>query len=115
MSLVFCRACGKEIHESAIACPQCGAPQTPAAGPKTVYHWSAIVAFVTGILVMLVCFAEPDGKWDQDAVLGGFVFGCVPVIFGIITLTRHPETSRWMAITGIVLGAFAILISLGSK
>lgn len=27
MSMVFCRGCGKEIHESARACPQCGATQ----------------------------------------------------------------------------------------
>lgn len=115
MSLVFCRACGKEIHETAVACPQCGAPQVPVTGQRTVYHWSAIVAFVTGILVMLGCFTEPDGKWDQDTIVGVILLGCIPVIFGIITLTRHPETSRWMAITGIVLGAFAILISLGSQ
>ena len=25
--MVFCRACGKEIHMSAPHCPQCGAPQ----------------------------------------------------------------------------------------
>lgn len=25
--MVFCRACGKEIHETARHCPQCGAPQ----------------------------------------------------------------------------------------
>ena len=28
MSMIFCRGCGKEIHESAPACPHCGAPQT---------------------------------------------------------------------------------------
>jgi uncharacterized membrane protein YhaH (DUF805 family) len=27
MSMVFCRGCGKEIHETAVTCPQCGAPQ----------------------------------------------------------------------------------------
>jgi hypothetical protein len=27
MGTVFCRGCGKEIHETAPACPQCGAPQ----------------------------------------------------------------------------------------
>jgi hypothetical protein len=28
MSMVFCRGCGKEMHESALACPHCGAPQS---------------------------------------------------------------------------------------
>ena len=28
MAMVFCRGCGKEIHESAPTCPHCGAPQS---------------------------------------------------------------------------------------
>jgi hypothetical protein len=27
MGMVFCRGCGKEIHETAPTCPHCGAPQ----------------------------------------------------------------------------------------
>lgn len=27
MAMVHCRGCGKEIHETAQNCPQCGAPQ----------------------------------------------------------------------------------------
>jgi hypothetical protein len=27
MAMVFCRGCGKEIHETAPVCPSCGAPQ----------------------------------------------------------------------------------------
>ncbi len=27
MGMVFCRGCGKEIHESAVTCPSCGATQ----------------------------------------------------------------------------------------
>lgn len=27
MAMVFCRGCGKEIHETALTCPHCGAPQ----------------------------------------------------------------------------------------
>ena len=31
MGMVFCRGCGKQIHETAPACPICGAPQALAA------------------------------------------------------------------------------------
>ena len=31
MSMIFCRGCGKEIHESAVTCPHCGAPQSKTA------------------------------------------------------------------------------------
>lgn len=28
--MIFCRGCGKEIHETAVTCPHCGAPQSKA-------------------------------------------------------------------------------------
>lgn len=36
--MVFCRGCGKEIHETAVTCPNCGAPQkvAPDASEKTI-------------------------------------------------------------------------------
>jgi len=45
MSIVFCRGCGKEIHETALACPHCGAPQKIASNtidsiPDGVLGWS---------------------------------------------------------------------------
>jgi TM2 domain-containing membrane protein YozV len=37
MPMVFCRGCGKEIHDSAVTCPSCGAVQIvrQAQGPIT--------------------------------------------------------------------------------
>jgi TM2 domain-containing membrane protein YozV len=32
MGMVFCRACGKEIHDSAPTCPHCGAVQRVSSG-----------------------------------------------------------------------------------
>lgn len=32
MSMVFCRGCAKQIHESAVSCPGCGATQNGNAG-----------------------------------------------------------------------------------
>lgn len=34
MAMVFCRGCGKEIHESAKNCPHCGASQIASDGGK---------------------------------------------------------------------------------
>ncbi len=33
MTMVHCRECGKQIHETALACAECGAPRKPAANP----------------------------------------------------------------------------------
>jgi len=32
MALVFCKACGKQIADTALTCPACGAPQNTAQG-----------------------------------------------------------------------------------
>ena len=73
MGMMFCRGCGKEIHESAPTCPQCGAPQgtatatAPAKGkpsyssyaqvPWYRKNWCAILCaliFTPGLLIILL-------------------------------------------------------------
>ena len=69
MAMIYCRGCGKEIHEDAQACPKCGAPQQPInkIGNTQTYtsynqvpwyrkNWYAIVCaflFFPGLLVLL--------------------------------------------------------------
>jgi uncharacterized membrane protein YvbJ len=67
--MVFCRGCGKEIHESAPTCPHCGAPQGIASNqgkesfssydqvPWHRKNWFAIICFFIfppGLLVVLL-------------------------------------------------------------
>ncbi len=49
MGMVFCRGCGKEIHDSASACPHCGAPQ----GAQTQ---QVVVSSKSKLVLALVCF-----------------------------------------------------------
>jgi TM2 domain-containing membrane protein YozV len=75
--MVFCRACGKEIHETAPTCPHCGAPQPlVAAGSGAALRsqtvavlWCAFLgAFgahrfylgkvVSGVLYLLFCWTS---------------------------------------------------------
>ncbi|EKD97937.1 MAG: hypothetical protein ACD_23C00666G0003 [uncultured bacterium] len=68
MSMMFCRGCGKEIHESAPTCPHCEAPQgNPLKQGKTLFasydqvpwyrkNWFAVVCmliFTPGLLLIL--------------------------------------------------------------
>ncbi len=54
MGMVFCRGCGKEIHETAPSCPHCGAPQHSAAasGPRSEkdYVVTVLLCFFLGVL-----------------------------------------------------------------
>lgn len=46
MSMVFCRGCGKEIHQTALSCPHCGAPQKVPGSKNRVV--AALLAFFLG-------------------------------------------------------------------
>jgi len=70
--MVHCRGCGKEIHETATTCPDCGAPQNVAnAATKSNYtsyddvpwyrkNWFAILCFLffTPGLIILALSGE---------------------------------------------------------
>lgn len=49
--MVFCRGCAKEIHDTAISCPQCGAQQraTVVASIKSQSIATLLAAFLGGI------------------------------------------------------------------
>ncbi|MCX7663115.1 MAG: NINE protein [Tepidimonas fonticaldi] len=51
MAMVFCRGCGKEIHETAPTCPHCGAPQKTS-GDTSDKAWLPLVlmCFFVGFL-----------------------------------------------------------------
>ena len=50
MAMVFCRGCGKEIHETAVSCPHCGCQQVAAVGNiKSQSLATVLAAFVGGI------------------------------------------------------------------
>ncbi|HUZ66712.1 MAG TPA: TM2 domain-containing protein [Beijerinckiaceae bacterium] len=49
MAMVFCRVCGKEIHDSAPTCPSCGAVQgSPRESSKRILP-AAVLCFFFGI------------------------------------------------------------------
>lgn len=56
MAMVFCRGCGKEIHETAAACPHCGATQGHSrtkigGGISDKNYWTAtVLCFFLGIV-----------------------------------------------------------------
>lgn len=89
MSMIFCRGCGKEIHETAVTCPSCGAAQ---GGSSVVAQkgkpWStgqmvfySLVSFflppigiLAGIMGMLKEATRKQGKILLILGLSGAVF-----------------------------------------
>lgn len=68
MSMIFCRGCGKEIHESAVSCPHCGAPQSSASadlGKKNSKArkpmWVKILIVIFALLAFVIAKSSYQG------------------------------------------------------
>jgi len=111
MPMVFCRGCGKEIHETAPICPQCGATQNSIKDNKTQSSpWLAIISLVLGILCTLSLF--DDSQWDKDTIIGLCIFSITGIITGTISINKN-ESNKSISITGTILSSICTLIFIG--
>lgn len=115
MAMVFCTGCGKEIHETAVACPQCGAPAKvqgnnsgSAAGDSSSSGLQYIIpigrsiwAVAAGYLALIAIFAFPAPL----ALLCG--------IMGLLDIKKNPKKlGKPRAIFGIVMGTLGTALLL---
>jgi hypothetical protein len=84
--MVFCRGCGKEIHETAPACPACGAPQVGLKQPQLErsvgkligwgFVWTCVFWFVAIFTVgFFAGIADPGNAEAAGARLGASLSG----------------------------------------
>ena len=80
MGMVFCRGCGKEIHESAPMCPHCGAPHTAVSKGKMPYssydqvpwyrkNWFAITSFFLFFSILLIVLLTGNVYYERSGEL----------------------------------------------
>lgn len=63
MPMIFCHGCGKEIHDSAISCPHCGAPQASASAERGKENGKARKPFwVKALIVIFALLVFAIGK-----------------------------------------------------
>jgi|JI6StandDraft_1071083.scaffolds.fasta_scaffold744731_1 hypothetical protein len=111
--MVFCRGCGKEIHETAVSCPHCGAVQhvtvkSPQNQSGTL--WLPVPSLILGIIVVLALFDE--SSWDKDQYMGIFTCIVAAIVLGGFGISTQ-ERGRGMSIAGIVLGVIGLLGVIG--
>lgn len=112
--MVFCRGCGKEIHESAPACPHCGAPQgavnrSVQQAPATSI-WMAITSLVLGLVCVIAFF--DDSQWDKDTLLGFCIFAVGGLVLGVGSLSSQ-SAGKGMAIAGLLMSTISLLAYIG--
>ncbi len=108
------------MHETAVACPHCGATQAPTSPPlyaagggasPAVTPWLAIVSLVLGVLCVLILL--DDSQWDVDSLVGFFSLAVPGLAIGIAALATQAG-GRGMAVAGIVLSTVSLFAGIGS-
>lgn len=124
--MVFCRGCGKEIHNTAISCPACGAPQRAAGGGKNKVV-AALLAFFLGAFGIHRFYL---GKWWGVFYLlffWTFIPGIVAFVETIVFLLTSDEAwdakynngipssggSGAAIVIAVVCGVFGIIFIIG--
>lgn len=110
MSMVYCRGCGKELHESAPTCPHCGFVQAVKETIAKGSSWMAITAFVMAVLCFLNWFNLPD--WNSDMEAGLWLFTIVSVVLGSISLQQQ-RRHKVLSIISVVVAGLTMLILIG--
>ncbi|WP_432239565.1 zinc-ribbon domain-containing protein [Herbaspirillum robiniae] len=112
MPMVFCRGCGKEIHDTAPFCPQCGATQAQvdinASGSPT---WLAISSIVLAILAA-ICAVQVN-SFDKDQIVGGISISIIALVAGAINL-QQKKPGKGMSVTAVIMAAVSFLIFIGT-
>ncbi len=112
--MIYCRGCGKPIHETAVSCPHCGAvihPPLTKPSPGKVSLGLSIAAIVLGGLTILGLFDEES--ITRETLIGGGLFTVLGLTFSVINLSRR-QTRNAMAIAAFIVCAIAGLALLGS-
>jgi predicted amidophosphoribosyltransferase len=110
MGMVFCRGCGKEIHETATMCPHCGYQYSEAiinGGKKNL--WMAVVSFVMALLCFLNWFAI--NTWTQDMKVGLWFFSIVSITLSSVSLAQKHKGKilNYISIGASVLTALMLI------
>lgn len=99
--MVFCRGCGKEIHETAPNCPHCGAPQTGANGASSKRILPAVLlCFFLGWLGVHRFYVGKVGTGViQMVTLGGLgiwtLIDFIVLLFGNFTDKDGNKITQW--------------------
>lgn len=86
-SMVYCHGCGKEIHSSAVSCPQCGATQGKAGtGADKSKVTAGVLALLIGGIGVHKFYL---GAWGWGIVYIVLFWTWIPAIVALIEGIRY--------------------------
>lgn len=98
--MVHCRACGKQLHESATACPSCGAAQTPVGASDKRILPAALLCFFVGFLGVHRFYVGKIGTGIlQILTFGGLgiwaLIDFIMIVVGSFTDKQGNKLTQW--------------------
>ena len=111
MGMVFCRGCGKEIHETAPMCPHCGfqfSATSALFGKNSI--WLAVTSSILSLLSFLNWFGV--STWTTDIKVGLWLFCIVAIALSSVSLAQQHRGKIFNYIS-ICVSAITILILIG--
>ena len=90
--MAYCKNCGNQIDDSAVACPQCGAQQNsvnipvPVVVDKGGFLWG-LLGFCVPIvgLILFLVWRDSKPRTGKAAGIGALVSVIVSIVFYILT------------------------------
>ncbi|MBC3864005.1 TM2 domain-containing protein [Undibacterium jejuense] len=98
--MIYCRACGQQMHVSAAACPGCGAVQTPANASDKRILPAMLLCFFFGFLGVHRFYVGKIGTGIlQILTLGGFgiwaLIDFILIVVGAFTDSDGHKITEW--------------------
>ncbi|MBK5002444.1 DUF805 domain-containing protein [Pseudomonas sp. S31] len=109
MSMVFCRGCAKEIHESALSCPGCGATQV-ASGSMAAAADNTPITFGNVFMHVMRKYAEFQGRARRKEYWL-FVLVSTLIVLGftvIETILNIPQVLSTLANLAMMVPSIAV-------
>ena len=106
---MFCKTCGKEVHDNAVICPYCGCAlkemPTQTINVTNVTHQEKRTSLlgVLGFILALV-------SWFYDPFFAFSIIGFVLSLLGAIISSITRKTKKGLAVAGIVLIIIKLVI-----
>lgn len=116
--MTYCTSCGHQIHETAPACPQCGAVQQSAKSISRAAEqaqgtlWLPVPALICGLIPVISLFDPND--WTKEQITGAVIFAIAALVLAGTGLARQ-QRGRGLSIAALVLGVIGLLGAIGSQ
>jgi hypothetical protein len=108
MAMVYCRGCGKEIHETAPSCPHCGYVQSHAVTSNSSDSiWMVSLISVFALLIFLNWFGIET--WDKNIKNGLWMFSITILILGTINI-QQKRKGFVLSVISLIIAVVTILI-----